>query len=126
RGLRSDRLRCNGLGCGRGRFILLLAQKDICQAGDDQKDEKATHSLFWSSWRAITPFSSITLIGGCCASSQMGGGTVMRQNVIIASAITSLPIVPARLPSRLPHPARPASIILFPAMNSRARARITG
>ena len=50
----------------------------------------------------------------------------MKKIVIMANPMASLPIIPARFPNRLPQPARPASIILFPAMNSPAIAPITG
>jgi hypothetical protein len=49
-----------------------------------------------------------------------------RKIVIIASAITNFAIIPPRLPRKLPQPARPASTILFPAMNSPAIAPMTG
>src|SRR5438067_4427095 len=51
---------------------------------------------------------------------QNGGGTVMKKIVIMTSPITSLAIIPPRFPIKLPQPARPASIILFPARNSPA------
>src|SRR5213595_660008 len=50
----------------------------------------------------------------------------MKKMAIITSAIKSLPIIAPRFPSKLPHPARPASIIRLPAMNSPPTAPITG
>src|SRR5215471_16525006 len=41
------------------------------------------------------------------SANQNGDGTVARKIEIITSAITSLPIIAPRLPTRLPHPARP-------------------
>ncbi len=58
--------------------------------------------------------------------SQNGAGTARRKIVIIATAMTSSPIIAPRFPSKLPQPARPASIIRLPAMNSLATAPITG
>ena len=50
----------------------------------------------------------------------------MRKLIIIATAIISLASMAPTFPSKLPHPARPASIIRLPAMTSPAIAPITG
>ncbi len=51
---RGRSLRRNRFGCGRWRFVLLLAQIDKHHAGDKDKDQETTHSFFRSSWRAIS------------------------------------------------------------------------
>src|SRR5947199_2601803 len=46
---------------------------------------------------------------------QNGGGTLTRKIAIIARPMTSLPSIAPMFPSKLPQPARPASIIRLPA-----------
>src|SRR5262249_40805341 len=57
---------------------------------------------------------------------QNGDGTLIRKIVIIASAMMSLASMAPMFPSKLPHPARPASIIRLPAITSPTTAPITG
>src|SRR5690349_20532640 len=57
---------------------------------------------------------------------QNGDAAAIKKIVIIANAMISLAIIAPMFPSRLPHPARPASIIRLPAMISPATAPITG
>ena len=49
---------------------------------------------------------------------QNGEGTFTRKMIIIASAMMSLASMAPMFPSKLPHPARPASIMRLPAMTS--------
>src|SRR4029077_17782598 len=60
------------------------------------------------------------------AVTQNGEGTAIRKMVIIASAMMSLASMAPMFPSKLPHPARPASIMRLPAMTSPMIAPITG
>ena len=57
---------------------------------------------------------------------QNGEGTAIRKMIIIANAMMSLASMAPMFPSKLPHPARPASIIRLPAMTSPIIAPITG
>ena len=57
---------------------------------------------------------------------QIGAGTVSRNQQTIASAITSLARMPARFPSTVPHPARPALTRRLPAISSPAIAPRSG
>src|SRR4051794_35222320 len=57
---------------------------------------------------------------------QIGDGTVSRNQQTIASAITSLPRMPARFPRTVPQPARPALTRRLPAISSPAMAPRSG
>src|SRR4029077_10969556 len=57
---------------------------------------------------------------------QNGEGTFTRKIEIIASAIISLASIAPMFPNKLPHPARPASIMRLPAMTSPTIAPTPG
>jgi hypothetical protein len=57
---------------------------------------------------------------------QIGAGAATKNQLTITRAIVSLPSMPARLPSNVPQPARPALTRRFPATSSPAIAPTTG
>ena len=78
RGLCSDGLSCHGFGRGRWCFVRLLAQIDKRHAGDEDKNNETTHSLFCSNWRAIRLQKATSIAH---SRTTMGEGTVTTDSV---------------------------------------------
>jgi hypothetical protein len=91
-------------------------------------------SAGWKIWKPGSQderrirYADLSQFPGFLASrfNQIGDGTVSKNQQTIASAITSLARMPARFPSTVPQPARPALTRRFPAMSSPAIAPISG